>query len=138
MDITSIFVTAIIFVTLYKIIYLLAHRKERLRLIDKLDSACMAPPEFQSNVNALMRSAGAEEILSSFRRYTALRWGAACSGAGFGLMVGFMISQWFGSNLENWGYYQEGVVYGSCLLLFIGIAMIIAFIIELNMRRKQV
>lgn len=139
MDLTTIFVTGIIFVTFYKIIFLFARRKERMMLIDKLDRINMTPPEFRRSLDSILRDLGdagdSDSAFSSARRFSALRWGSACLGGGLGLLTGFIITMSCRVAMTNWNSFrQEGIVYGSCILLFIGIAMIIAFIVENKMR----
>ncbi len=142
MDLTSIFVTAIIFVTLYKVIYLFVRRKERMMLIDKLDHINMTPPEFRSNLDAITRDLGAPddtaEIIGS-NKFTTLRWGSAAFGAGLGLLVAQLICNAFRVTMGNdWGHWRdESTIYGSCLLLFLGLAMLVAFIVEYNIRKKS-
>ena len=143
MELTPILVTAIIFVTLYKVIYLFTRRKERLMLIEKLDRLSMNPPEFKANLEAVSRDlgsdGGAADLFGSFGRFTALRWGAGSFGAGLGLVVGFFINLSCLPHRDS--YYisrQEGTVYGGCVLLFIGLALLIAFLIEMKIRRQAI
>lgn len=143
MDLTPIIVTAIIFVTLYKVIYLFTRRKERIMLIEKLDRLSMTPPEFKANLDAVSRDLGSDsgtaDLFGSFGRFTSLRWGAGTFGAGLGLVVGFFINFLYLPHTDR--YYmsrQEGTVYGGCVLLFIGLALLIAFIIEMKIRRQSI
>lgn len=141
MDITSICVTGIIFVTLYKVIYLLVRRRERLMLIEKLDRLSMTPPEFQANLEAVSRDLGSEagsvDLFGAMGRFTALRWGAGAFGAGLGMIVAFFINL---NVVYPKNYYGRGesVVFGGCLLLFIGLALLLAFVVELRLRRSAI
>lgn len=119
----------------YKFVELLAHRKERLVMIDKLTD------------NSLVSKDDIDRIFASKNdgsRFVALRFGALFAGIGLGLLLGFVIVQCtFGMNWvnnEGSAYYRVretiGVIYGASTLVFGGIGLLISFVLE-QMFRKQ-
>ena len=118
----------------YKVIEVFARRKERLLLIEKLSeiksSESVALPSLQGDTN--------------MGRFMALRAGALLAGLGLGLLVGYIIFTCtmpdnFGA-VRNDAYYSYrdmmGVVYGASTLLFGGIALLSAFVVEWKMSKK--
>lgn len=79
--------------------------------------------------------------------FSALKVGCLLAGVGLGLLVGFIIttSVAMSNNMtymsDNWhGWYRgeiAGTVYGASVLLFGGIGLIIAFIVELKIGKKK-
>jgi len=118
----------------YKVIEVIVRRKERILMVEKL-SEIKSPdgviyPSLQDNGNA--------------GYFMALRAGTLLAGLGLGLLVGYII---FSCSMpENIGtirgdaFYNyrdmTSVVYGASTLLFGGIGLIVAFIVEWKMKRK--
>jgi hypothetical protein len=75
--------------------------------------------------------------------FSALKTGSLLTGGGFGLLVGFIINVTVlmdlldAGKVSDWRYNNLcGVAYGASVLLFGGIALIIAFIIELRTEKN--
>ncbi|MDR0969949.1 MAG: hypothetical protein LBM67_05380 [Lentimicrobiaceae bacterium] len=133
MDFISVpIVTGIVLTAIYKLFELFARRKERLTIIEKLGEK-INDPNFDGKL-----------ALSSYMQkssYSALRISSLMSGIGLGLLVGLFIS----SLMNTGGYFPENewmnrefisVTYGASVLLFGGLGLLIAFIIETSMEKK--
>ncbi|GHT43831.1 hypothetical protein FACS1894181_13860 [Bacteroidia bacterium] len=121
----------------YGLFELFARRKERLMLIEKLSDRLDA-----SAIEGKLR-------LPSFRprfSFSALKGGCLLTGVGLGLLVGFLINVMLLSSGivsrsgEYYDHYMRGyteAAYGASVLLFGGIGLILAFVIELKMSKKE-
>ena len=80
--------------------------------------------------------------------FSSLKAGCLLTGIGLGLLVGFLISTVLavggGDDLflsDGWrGWYRSdvaGTVYGASVLLFGGIGLLVSFVIEMNMKKKE-
>ena len=125
--------TAIVFAAIYGLFELFVRRKERLTIIDKIGDKLDA-----SYLKGKIQLPGFGGMNFSF---SALKAGCLLMGIGLGLLVGLtinlsMISQGVidSSNWQDRNFI--GVGYGSSVLLFGGLGLIIAFLIEMNMKRK--
>ncbi|MDR2534370.1 MAG: hypothetical protein LBC81_06330 [Tannerellaceae bacterium] len=120
----------------YGLFELFARRKERMMIIEKLgekiDPAAVT---------------GKLQLSSSlpFFSFSALKGGFLLAGIGLGLLIGFIINAtlWssglYTSDIEYHRRYLHDmpeIVYGASVLLFGGIALIAAFIVELKMTKK--
>ena len=109
----------------YKVIELFVRRKERMMMIEKLTE---------------IKSQG-EIVLPDFSdwgegvgRFIALRAGLLLMGLGLGLLIGYIIVAYtLTPGVVN---DMTGVVYGASTLLFGGVGLVSAFIVEWKMRRK--
>lgn len=117
----------------YKFTELLAHRKERLRMVEKISEIS---PEDKINMDSILNPK------SDSSRFVALRFGSILMGIGIGLLVGFIISySIYGSmaNMDNIPYYTShttGLIYGASTLVFGGISLLICFMVEQKYRNK--
>ena len=68
--------------------------------------------------------------------FSALKFGCLFVGLGIGMLVAFAVHYNFADFVES-SYQIRGAVYGSCVLLFGGLGLIIAFIIELKINNKK-
>jgi len=128
--ITIIAVVGIVTAGIYGLFELFARRKERLAIIekigDKLDaSAFEGIPGYMRNFS-----------------FSALKAGCLLAGIGLGLLVGFFISTGMlnGGYIpgDGWGKHEYvSVAYGASVLLFGGLALLLAFIIELKLGKKK-
>lgn len=133
MDFISVPLTcAIVFAAIYGIFELFVRKNERLKMIEKLG-------ELNPNlVEGKIRFPG---FVNNFS-FSALKAGALLTGVGLGLLVGFFINIGLlqsDINMEDHWFRNEmlGVAYGASVLFFGGIGLIIAFILEMKISRKQ-
>jgi hypothetical protein len=129
--ITAPAVVGIIFYTIYRIFELLVRRKERQMFIDKLD------PEKLSGKMELPDFSDAKTAPS----FGALKWGCLLLGLGLGLLVGLMLNIVFLRDIqgmEDWTqiYRAYSVAYGSSVLIFGGLGLLTAFLIEHKYEKK--
>lgn len=117
----------IVFFFTYKMFELYARRRERIMLIEKLSAE-----ELNGNINL-------GELNVNVSPFGALKGGCLLSGLGLGLLVGYIIATLtIPENIEPYQYKQLGsVIYGSCVLLFGGISLIIAFVIEIKLGKDR-
>ena len=132
----EVFIVAIIFGSLtyatYKLFELFVCRKERLALIEKLGSMSIANlPDLKID-------------LSIFKSptFTALKAGCLLLGLGVGILTGFFICSHFvngyaAGDLNYIHRSQVVIIYTSCALLFGGLGLLIAFLVELNISKKK-
>ncbi|MDR1623988.1 MAG: hypothetical protein LBS04_03345 [Tannerellaceae bacterium] len=116
----------------YGLFELFVRRRERLAIIEKVGEKL---------------DASAFEGKFDFGNYwpkfsfSALKAGCLMTGTGLGLLVGFIINNLpllYQSYDDNW-YRKEiaGTAYGASVLLFGGVALIIAFVIEMKLAKKS-
>ena len=118
---------------LYGLFELYARRGERKAIIekmgDKLDSSLLVGKFSMPNL--------------SFKSFSSLKTGCLLIGLGLGLLVGLLISMIMVSNnyyegMERWRFESfTGVAYGASVLLFGGIGLLVSFIIENKMNKKE-
>jgi len=133
-QIAGILCTAIVFATIYGLFNLFVRRKERMAIIEKIGDKLDA---------SYLRG---KVQLPSFRgmnfSFGTLQVGCLLIGIGVGLLVGLMIhlALIIGQGyVESGNWLQRGLVevgYGSSVLLFGGLGLIIAFLVEMNLKRK--
>ncbi|MDD2437807.1 MAG: hypothetical protein PHG27_05600 [Massilibacteroides sp.] len=134
MDFISIPLTcAIVFAAIYGVFELFVRRRERLAIIEKLGEK-MDPGAIQLKFRL-------PNFTNNFS-FSALKAGALLAGVGLGLLVGFFINLgMLQSNMyvnEHWFRNDMiAVAYGASVLLFGGIGLIIAFILEMKISKKQ-
>lgn len=130
MDLVPIFVTAIVFCAIYKIIEVIVRRKERMIIADKLENL--------SNFNSTNLPDKCEELFGANRKYTSLRRGAVLLGMGMGLFVGFII-QCCLFGLEPSRPYSDllTILYLGAMLMFGGLALLCSFAVERKIERNK-
>ena len=128
MDFTMVpAVMGIITLGIYKLFELFVRKKERLTIIDKIGDK-LTPEilsekiDFSTNIPKLY--------------FSALKFGCLFMGLGIGMLVAFAVHYNFADFVES-SYQIIGAIYGSCVLLFGGLGLIIAFIIELKICNKK-
>ena len=120
-------VMGIITLGIYKLFELFVRKKERLTIIDKIGDK-LTPEilsekiDFSTNIPKLY--------------FSALKFGCLFMGLGIGMLVAFTVHYNFADFVES-SYQIIGAIYGSCVLLFGGLGLIIAFIIELKICNKK-
>ena len=120
-------VIGIITLGIYKLFELFVRKKERLTIIDKIGDK-LTPEilsgkiDFSTNIPKLS--------------FSALKFGCLFMGLGIGILVAFAVHYNFADFVES-SYQIKSAIYGSCVLLFGGLGLIIAFIIELKIGKKK-
>lgn len=115
-------VTFVVFYGIYSIFDLFVRRKERMEIIermgDKLDSDLLKPSFGFRQINKLS--------------FSALKLGSLLCGIGLGLFIGSLFASMFEMKM-----YLENAFIGGSVLLFGGLGLIVAFVIELKMSNKK-
>lgn len=126
-------ILGIITLGVYKIFELFACKRERMAIIEKLgDKISSADLNGKFSLPAYNRSS-----------FSALKGGLLMAGIGLGLLTGFAISASFVPNYVvqdnlNWDSQQMiGIIYGACVLLFGGVGLLAAFLIEMKINKKK-
>ena len=117
----------------YKLFELFVCKKERLAIIEKMGEK-FSPEMMGNKIN--LSSVGNVS-------FSALKFGCLFAGLGLGLLVAYLICA---TTLEgyvdvsrnsNWEYRETiSVIYGACVLLFGGIGLLSAFLVELKISKK--
>ncbi len=130
MNLTAIFVPAIVFFTIYKIIEVLTHRKERIIIADKLEQ--------MNNLNDSILPDRLNQFFSERKKYTSLRAGSVLLGMGLGFLVGFIIQYCcFGLDYNYVHGQLISVIYMGSILIFGGAALLGSFVIERTMDKNN-
>ena len=120
-------VMGIITLGIYKLFELFVRKKERLIIIDKIGDK-LTPEilsgkiDFSTNIPKIS--------------FSALKFGCLFVGLGIGMLVAFAVHYNFADFVES-SYQIRSAVYGSCVLLFGGLGLLIAFIVELKVSKKK-
>lgn len=134
MDFISIpLVVGIITLGIYKLFELFVRRKERLIIVEKIGDKI--DPSFLNDSLPLATPIQPKLSFGSIR--------AACLliGIGLGLIVGFIISANVIPNIGRGDLSYEAsqmisVVFGASVLLFSGLGLLVAFLVELKLGKK--
>ncbi|MDR2969234.1 MAG: hypothetical protein LBV32_06470 [Tannerellaceae bacterium] len=126
-------IVGIVTAGIYGLFELFARRKERLAIIEKIGD--------KLDASSFDGKLGLPDYMRKFS-FSALKVGSLMAGIGLGLLVGFFISAiWLDSGHtpgDNWIEREfVGVIYGASVLLFGGISLLLAFVIEMNLARKN-
>ena len=132
--------TGIVFAAIYGLFDLFVRRKERLAIIEKIGD--------KLDASAFEGKLGLPSYKGNHISFSSLKAGCLLTGIGLGLLVGFLISTVLavggGDDLflsDGWrGWYRSdvaGTVYGASVLLFGGIGLLVSFVIEMNMKKKN-
>lgn len=121
---------------IYKLFELIICRKERIMLLEKLDSfACANIPDL-SAVFGKYRGANIS--------FTSLRVGSVMLGMGLGLLLGFFIAITFTNEMGSWSNMAhrdprvlQDFILGGSVLLCGGLGLIISYIIERITQNKN-
>ena len=120
----------IIFGAFYLIIELFARRSERKMLISKLSELS---PEDAKKIETPYLGVRFERIRECTKYSSAFRWGMAFLGIGLGLFVGFYLNYYYDQN----DYDTRSVIYGACVCLFGGLALVLSYFIERKIEAKK-
>jgi hypothetical protein len=115
-------VMGIITLGIYKLFELFVRKKERLTIIDKIGDK-LTPDILNGKIDF---STNIPKFSSS-----ALKFGCLFMGLEIGMLVAFAVHYNFADFVES-SYQIRSAVYGSCVLLFGGFGLLIAFIVELK------
>ncbi|MDD2612485.1 MAG: hypothetical protein PHR38_06840 [Bacteroidales bacterium] len=127
-------VVGIITLGIYKLFELFARKKERLAMIEKIGDkfdASMVEGKFTFPAKTCQKS-----------NYGTMKIACLLLGVGLGLMVGFFIVlNTIGLHYPDESRFDyrefESVIYGSSVLLFGGLGLLIAFLIEMKSCKKS-
>ncbi|MDH6312142.1 hypothetical protein M2137_000905 [Parabacteroides sp. PFB2-10] len=131
MDFISIpLVVGICIAGVYGLFDLFVRKKERLAIIEKM-SEKISSIAFDGKLT-----------MPSFNRFSfsALKVGFLMAGIGLGLLVAFFLHIGLADIIEGNEWYRReiaSVLYGASVLLFGGIGLLIAFIIEIKINKKD-
>lgn len=131
--ITIPLVVGMITLGIYKLFELFVRKSERLRIIDKVGEKFDA---------SMFENKFSFPVISSVRMgsFGALKAGCLIMGIGLGLLIGYLICANSMANYTDYSWNMRelaGVVYGACTLLFGGLGLIIAFVIEIRLTKKK-
>lgn len=130
MDFISIpLVVGIITLGIFRLFELFVRKKERLAIIDKISDkfdASMIENKFSFPIKTSGNSI-----------FSTLKIACLLLGVGFGLLAGYFIclntiNGYNTMDLRNNAHEISGVVYGASVLLFGGLGLLVAFIIEMK------
>lgn len=127
-------VVGIITLGIYKLFELFARRRERLALIEKLGEK-IDTSMFENKFSFPKFKTGGSV-------FGTLKVASLLLGIGLGLLVGFFICQYYLVDTGKSEFYNNiwelaNVVYGACTLLFGGLGLMVAFLIELRHSPKE-
>lgn len=123
-------VVGMITLGIYKFFELLVCRRERLNIIEKIDPGALV--DYLKNVRlGLPLNSPASNSRSGFSSW-ALRLGCLLAGLGLGLLVAYWTVD---VSMEN--YYAQTAVYGGSVLCFGGLGLVVAFVVERLIDRKE-
>ncbi|MGL4852734.1 MAG: DUF6249 domain-containing protein [Phocaeicola sp.] len=119
-------IVGIVTAGIYGLFELYARRKERLLMIEKL-----AEKLDRTSIDGklVMPNLGLSK-----RTFSALKVGCLLVGIGLGVFIGLLLTLQLG--LEK-NYELKGTAYGASVLLFGGIGLLVAFIIEVRMNKHK-
>ena len=119
----------------YKLFELFVCKKERLLIIEKMGEK-FTPDMLEHKIN--FSSIGSMS-------FSALKFGCLLMGLGLGLLIGYLICSTTLEGYTNTGDVRlnynmretSSVVYSACILLFGGLGLLTAFLIELKINKNK-
>lgn len=118
--------------SVYGLFELFVRKKERLAIIEKIGD--------KLDASAFEGKLGLPNYMRQFS-FSGLKAGCLLAGIGLGLLVGFIINMCMVTNSafdDDWYRHEiAGTAYGASVLLFGGIGLIIAFVIELKLGKEK-
>jgi hypothetical protein len=118
----------------YKVIELFVRKKERLMLIDKLDTL------ENINTSSFNLNGVFGEVKALQNQYLTLRIGSLLMGLGLGLLIGYVIVNVSFPVVGDVSYSMlqtQSVIYGASTLLFGGMGLTGGFIAEMKIKAKK-
>ena len=136
---TAPLIVGIVFAAIYGLFELFVRRNERLAIIEKIGD--------KLDASAFEGKLGLPSYLGNRFSFSSLKAGCLLTGIGLGLLIGFLISTLFAARghrpfmndgWRNW-YHSDvaGTIYGASVLLFGGIGLLVSFIIEMKMGKRD-
>jgi len=135
MDFISIpLVVGIITFGIFRLFDLFVRKKERLAIIEKIGEK-FDPSMIENKFSFPMATTGNST-------FSTLKIACLLLGVGLGLLVGYFIclgsiAGYSTMDLRNNANEISGVVYGASVLLFGGMGLLVAFVIEMNYLKKK-
>ena len=133
--ITAPLVCGIFVLGFYKLFELFVCKKERLLIIEKMGEK-FTPDMLEHKLS-----------FSSIGKFSssALKFGCLFMGLGLGLLIGYLICT---ATLEGYTNMEDvrlnynmretiSIIYGACILLFGGLSLLIAFLVELKINKNK-
>lgn len=122
-------IVGIVCAGIYGLFELFVRKKERLAIIEKIGDKL--DPSADVKI-------GLPRLSANFS-FSSLKAGCLLAGIGLGLLVGFIISvSTTNYDLKNWGEREMvSSIYGASVLLFGGIGLIIAFLVEMKITKDK-
>ena len=116
----------------YKFLENLIRRKERMMLIEKIDS--LDP----SHVETLKNGIHLNSLASASGHFTSLRFGMLLAGIGLGLIVAWVLTMMLYPNIasfkgtDGYRYYRDmfSVIYLAAPACFGGLALLLSYLVE--------
>lgn len=121
-------IVGIVCAGIYGLFELFVRKKERLAIIEKIGDK-LEPSAFDVKI-------GLPRLATNFS-FSSLKTGCLLAGIGLGLLVGFIISVSLTDFNLDGRRELISTVYGASVLLFGGIGLIIAFVIELKLSKEK-
>ena len=121
-------IVGIVCAGIYGLFELFVRKKERLAIIEKIGDK-LEPSAFDVKI-------GLPRLATNFS-FSSLKTGCLLAGIGSGLLVGFIISVSLTDFNLDGRRELISTVYGASVLLFGGIGLIIAFVIELKLSKDK-
>ena len=121
-------IVGIVCAGIYGFFELFVRKKERLAIIEKIGDK-LEPSAFDVKI-------GLPRLATNFS-FSSLKTGCLLAGIGLGLLVGFIISVSLTDFNLDGRRELISTVYGASVLLFGGIGLIIAFVIELKLSKDK-
>lgn len=132
--ITAPLVVGFICLGIYALFELFVRRKERLLIIEKI-SERMDIADLGKRLS--LPSYGLPRF-----SFSSLKTGCLLMGIGLGILVGFFCNLIVAANSHSLDFRNEyeaiSSAYGASVLLFGGLGLIVAFVIETNMKKKRI
>ncbi|MEG1635603.1 MAG: hypothetical protein RR388_08255, partial [Rikenellaceae bacterium] len=121
------------------------HRKERINMIEKISD--ISNGDNAVNIESVFGKMS-NDSKSNNSQFISLRFGSVFLGVGLGLLCGFFITYiiygigWTGINSDTYdnSYFRReviGMIYGACTLIFGGISLLLCFVFEQKLRKKD-
>ena len=135
MDFISIpLVVGIITLGIFRLFDLFVRKKERLAIIEKIGEK-FDPSMVENKFSFPMTNSGSGA-------FGTLKIACLLLGIGAGLLIGYFIclnsiAGYSTMDLQHNAYEISGVVYGASVLLFGGLGLLVAFVIEMNYSKNK-